>query len=82
MSTRKNKKKIQVEFAPGALDSFDGTQEELDDLIEEIKRMAESGELEENSVSLDDAAWDQLTDEEKDIISASLEDLEKPRRLH
>jgi hypothetical protein len=33
-----DKKKIHVEFAPGAFDSFDGTQEELDALMAEIGR--------------------------------------------
>jgi hypothetical protein len=42
-------KKVVVEFAPGCFDEFDGTQEELDELIEEIKRMAESGEMFEKS---------------------------------
>jgi len=45
-------KKIKVEFAPGAFDNFDGTQEELDELIAEITRMAESGEMFENAQPL------------------------------
>ena len=35
-------KKITVEFAPGAFDNFDGTQEELDQLVAEITKMAET----------------------------------------
>jgi hypothetical protein len=31
--------KIKVEFAPGAFDSFEGTQEELDTLQKEIMEM-------------------------------------------
>lgn len=46
-------KKIKIEFAPGCFDNFDGTQEELDELIAEITRMAESGEMFENSRPLD-----------------------------
>jgi hypothetical protein len=46
-------KKIKIEFAPGAFDSFEGSQEELDELIAEITRMAESGELEENARPID-----------------------------
>lgn len=34
--TNKEKKKIKVEFAPGAFDSFEGTQEELDAIQKEI----------------------------------------------
>jgi len=32
----KKEKKIKVEFAPGAFDSFEGTQEELDALQKEL----------------------------------------------
>ena len=48
-----NSKKIEVEFAPGCFDAFEGTQEELDALIQEIQHMAESGELEANSRPLE-----------------------------
>lgn len=39
------KKKIEVVFAPGCFDSFEGTQQELDDLVKEIQEKADSGEL-------------------------------------
>ncbi len=69
--TKKNP--VKIEFAPGAFDSFEGTQEELDEFIEELHRMAESGELEEHSMSLDDdEAWMELTEEEQAIISAAI----------
>ena len=48
-----NDNKITVEFAPGCFDDFEGTQAELDALIKEIQRMAESGELQENAQPLD-----------------------------
>ena len=32
-------KEIKVEFAPGAFDNFDGTQEELDEMVAEIQKM-------------------------------------------
>jgi hypothetical protein len=41
--------KMKIQFAPGAFDDFDGTQEELDELVNEIHRLAESGELFKNS---------------------------------
>ena len=67
------KKQIKIEFAPGAFDQFDGTQEELDEFIAELHRMAESGELEEHSQSLDDdEAWQELTEEEQAMISAAI----------
>jgi len=69
--TKKNP--VKIEFAPGAFDSFEGTQEELDAFIAELQRMAESGELEEHSMSLDDdEAWMELTEEEQAIISAAI----------
>lgn len=75
-----SKKKIHIEFAPGALDSFEGTQEELDEFVSEIQKMADTGLLEEHSVRLDDdEAWDQLSEEEKAIISASLNKINNTR---
>ena len=69
--TKKNP--VKIEFAPGAFDQFEGTQEELDAFIAEIQRMADSGELEEQSLSLDDdEAWNQLTEEEQTIISNAI----------
>lgn len=73
-------KKIKIEFAPGAFDTFDGTQEELDALITELERMAESGELEANSVTLDD--WEDLDDEDRDCIAEALEKMSPPRSLN
>jgi hypothetical protein len=46
-------KKPEVVFAPGCFDQFEGTQEELDELIAEIHRLVDSGELFEKSVPLD-----------------------------
>ena len=67
------KKAVKIEFVPGAFDQFEGTQEELDAFIAELHRMAESGELEEHSMSLDDdEAWMELTEEEQAIISAAI----------
>ena len=42
-----NNKKMQVVFAPGAFDSFDGTQEELDALVAEVQDMFENLTLEQ-----------------------------------
>jgi hypothetical protein len=46
-------KKPEIVFAPGCFDNFEGTQEELDEMIAEIQRMVDSGELFENSTELD-----------------------------
>jgi len=74
------KKKMKIEFAPGAFDQFDGTQEELDALVAELERMAESGELEASSVALED--WDDLDDEDRDIIEDALTRQQPPRSLN
>jgi hypothetical protein len=57
-------KKITVTFAPGAFDSFEGTQEELDNLMAEIVQMAESGELMEQGELVD---FDQLIEDDSEI---------------
>lgn len=44
--------KIKIVFMDGCFDDFDGTQEELDEMIAHIMEMAESGELLENSMPL------------------------------
>jgi hypothetical protein len=75
------KNKMKIEFAPGAFDQFDGTQEELDALVAEIQRMAESGELEANSVALED--WDDLDDEDKQTIHKALDNMQHSKKdLH
>ena len=45
-------KELKIVFAPGCFDDFEGTQEELDELIAEIKNMAERGTLEEQFAPL------------------------------
>jgi hypothetical protein len=47
------KKPVEIVFAPGCFDNFEGTQEEMDDLIAMIKEMAASGELEQNARRID-----------------------------
>jgi len=47
--TPEETKDIKVEFAPGCFDNFEGTQEELDQIIADIERMAKSGELQARS---------------------------------
>ena len=39
------KKPIKIIFAPGCFDTFEGTQDELNELMAEVKRMAENGEF-------------------------------------
>ena len=59
-------KKLEIVFAPGAFDNFEGTQEELDELVAGIKQMMEDGTLFENSeeVSPEEAemVWQKVGD--------------------
>jgi thioredoxin-like negative regulator of GroEL len=53
--------KIKIEFAEGCFDDFEGTQEELQEIIDQINAMAESGELFENFEPISE-------EEEKEIL--------------
>jgi len=44
---------IKVIFAPGCFDEFEGTQEELDEMIAQIMDAVESGEIFENAEDID-----------------------------
>lgn len=70
--------KLRVEFAPGCFDDFDGTQEELDQLMAEILRMAESGELEHLNELVD---LEDLEPEQQDLIQR-LAQTDPERVLH
>jgi hypothetical protein len=54
--------KPKVIFAPGCFDSFEGTQEELEELIASIHAAVESGEFLENSISVDDMSDEDLAE--------------------
>ena len=58
-------KDLKIEFAPGCFDSFEGTQEELDELIAEIKRMVSTGEILEKSREIN---FDDPDEEDLDVI--------------
>ena len=58
----KQKKKPKLVFTPGCFDNFDGTQEELDEFIAEIKQMFESGEYIEKSIPLSELDLDDIED--------------------
>jgi len=70
-------KKLELVFAPGCFDSFEGTQEELDELVQEIQRMFDSGEFMEKSEPVD---LDELDDE---ILEALVSEIDiEPRKLN
>lgn len=64
-------KDLKIEFAPGCFDNFEGTQEELQEMIAMLHQMAADGTLDENSTPVD-------PDEEEFI--KMMQDRMKPRQ--
>lgn len=67
-------KKLTVTFAPGCFDSFEGTQEELDEMIAMIESAVANGELLEDSEELSDEVFEELPDDVKQQILQTLEE--------
>lgn len=57
--------KLKIVFAEGCFDGFDGTQEELDELIADLNKQLEDGTLFENSVP--------ITEEDAQMLGTILE---------
>ena len=57
--------KPKLVFAPGCFDNFEGTQEELQELIAEIHRMFESGEAQMQAVPIDEEEYDAIMSKER-----------------
>jgi hypothetical protein len=70
------KKPLKIEFAPGCFDHFDGTQEELDELIAEITEAINNGELMELSEELTDEAFAELPEDVQMQLLQTLEGIE------
>jgi hypothetical protein len=70
-------KEMKIEFAPGCFDHFEGTQEELDEFIAQIRKMAESGELFEQSKAVD---LEELLDEDPEWAEKIINSLENDKR--
>ena len=71
---------MKIEFAPGCFDSFEGTQEELDALMKEIREAVESGALFENSEPVDLDNLDDLDEEDRELIERGLSNLDSDTR--
>lgn len=67
-------KATKIEFAPGCFDNFDGTQAELDELVSEIHRMFESGEIEDNAHQIE------LEDLDEDIVESIIRSEDEQNR--
>lgn len=76
--------KMKIVFAEGCFDNFDGTQEELDEMIAELHRMVEDGSFFENATEVSPDAMlggmlasvlnsaDMSTEEINDIMKEAL----------
>ena len=69
--------KLKVEFMPGCFDSFEGSQEELNEFISEIQRLIDSGEIFEKAIPVD---IDDLFDEDPEWAERLLNSTD-PRNL-
>jgi hypothetical protein len=69
-------KKMKIVFAPGCFDNLDMTQEEMDELLAEINRMVDSGEMLENAVPVSELDLDELPD---DVIEWIEDDAFSPK---
>jgi hypothetical protein len=58
--TPEERKDLKVVFAPGCFDSFEGSQEELDELMAEIGQLIQSGELLDKAVPIDELSDEEL----------------------
>lgn len=65
--------KLKIEFVPGCFDNFDGTQEELDELVAMITEMVEDGSIIENSKPMTEADFDDLPPEIQESIARDLD---------
>lgn len=70
-------KDLKLEFAPGCFDQFEGTQEELDELIAEIKRMFASGEAQKMARPID---FEDPSDEDIEAIEHLMAVESSPKR--
>ena len=66
---------MELVFAPGCFDTFEGTQEELDELVKEITESFVSGEALTQAQSIDD-----LSEEELDELLSMADDDDIPTR--
>jgi vacuolar-type H+-ATPase subunit E/Vma4 len=79
------KKPLKIVFEPGCFDSFEGSQEELNELMEAIKKQFESGDFLENSREVDEEYLEELMEEDPEFAEhlVSLLTADTPdRKLH
>jgi hypothetical protein len=75
-----NENKMKVEFAPGAFDNFEGTQEELDELVAEIKNMFEGKSHKEIKSIGRPVDFDELFEEDPHVAESILKSFNKEQK--
>ena len=78
------KDEMKIVFDPGCFDHFDGTQEELDELVAMVKDMFEGKTHEEIKAMSKPVDLDELMEEEPELAEAlikQMNQLEEPRKL-
>lgn len=79
------KKPLKIVFEPGCFDQFEGSQEELNELIAAIQKEFESGNFLENSRAVDEEYLEELMEEDPEFAEhlVNLLTSESPeRKLH
>lgn len=66
-------KEIKIVFSPGCFDNFDGTQDELDQLVKEIRDMVSDGSLFDEARPLTEEDLNDLPPEVLESIARDLE---------
>ena len=74
-----NPEEMQLEFAPGCFDDFEGSQEDLDALVEHIKEMFAAGKFLTEGRELTDEDFDTLSEATKQKI-IDFNDPDQPKR--
>lgn len=72
MTENKKQKPLKVVFAPGCFDSFEGTQEELDELLDHINKTFEGKTAEEIEAMSNPVDLDELDPEEQELLEKQL----------
>lgn len=80
-------KPVKIEFAPGCFDDFEGTQEELDELIKEVTHMFSTMTPEELEAQSREVNFDELLEEDPEFAEALMNKLvdaenNDKRKLH
>jgi hypothetical protein len=65
-------KKLKIVFDPAVFEQFDGSQEELDELMKEITDMFENKTPEEIKAMSRPVDWDEMSDEDVEHLEQAL----------